>query len=60
MHHFYERLGWQRWLGPTYVRRSDGVVRTPDEDDGVMVLVTATAVDLTAPITCEERPGDDW
>ena len=60
VHHFYERLGWVRWQGPSFVRRGDRVVRTPDEDDGLMVLLTGVDVDLTAPITCEERPGDDW
>lgn len=60
-HAFYERLGWERWRGPTYVRRGAERVRTPDEDDGVMVLrVGATPVDLAAPIACDERPGDDW
>ena len=24
-HSFYERLGWERWLGPTYVRDGDGL-----------------------------------
>ena len=61
-HGFYERLGWERWLGPTFVRTGEGAVRTPDEDDGIMVLrfgSTAT-VDLGAPLTCEARAGDDW
>ena len=60
---FYERLGWERWRGPTSVRHVDGgLERTPDEDDGVMVLRCAgTAdLDLTAAISCEARTGDDW
>ena len=61
-HAFYERLGWERWQGPTYVREGDRLVRTEDEDDGVMVLRfgRSAAVDLTAPIDCDARPGDDW
>ena len=61
-HHFYERLGWERWGGPTYVRTSDGEVRTADEDDGIMVLRTGSsaALDVTAAIACERRDGDDW
>lgn len=61
-HGFYERLGWERWRGPSYVRRGDTLVRTADEDDGIMVLrYGATAgLDLAETIACESRPGDDW
>jgi aminoglycoside 2'-N-acetyltransferase I len=62
-HAFYERLGWERWRGPTYVRHVDGrLERTPDEDDGVLVLRCAATegLDPTASITCEARAGDDW
>lgn len=61
-HRFYERLGWERWRGPTFVRRAGGPQRTPEEDDGIMVLRFGASadVDLAAPIACEERPGDDW
>lgn len=59
---FYERLGWQIWRGPSSVRLADGDERTSDEDGYIMVLRTPTsaAVDLTAPISCEWRPGDVW
>lgn len=59
---YYERWGWQRWQGPTYVQHPDRLERTPDEDDGVMVLRCgpSAAIDLTASITCEARAGDDW
>jgi aminoglycoside 2'-N-acetyltransferase I len=59
---FYERLGWVRWQGPTFVRRGADLVRTADEDDGIMVLrYGPTAVlDRRLPIACESRPGDDW
>mgnify|MGYP006361481155 CR=1 FL=1 len=62
-HSFYERLGWERWQGPTFVRTAEGDVRrTEEDDDGVMVLRTGPTadVDLTGPLVCEERPGDDW
>lgn len=59
---FYERLGWQRWRGPTSIRLRNGeVVRTPEEEeDGIMVTATAGELDLGATITCAERAGDDW
>ena len=60
--HFYERLGWVTWLGPTYVRTEVGLERTPDEDGGILVLETPTSpqLDVRAPISCEWRPGDVW
>jgi aminoglycoside 2'-N-acetyltransferase I len=59
---FYERLGWQRWRGPTFVIESGQRVRTPDEDDAVMVLRCAASADieLTSEIACFARAGDDW
>lgn len=61
-HSFYERLGWERWRGPTYVRRGAEMIRSEQEDDGVMVLRfgPSAKVRLDAPISCEERAGDDW
>jgi aminoglycoside 2'-N-acetyltransferase I len=61
-HHFYERLGWLTWQGPTYVRTSDGLERTPDEDGGILVLETPTSppLDIRAPLSCGWRPGDVW
>ena len=61
-HHFYERLGWQTWRGPTSVRTPAGDQPTPDEDGYILVLATPTSppLDLDAPISCEWRPGDVW
>jgi aminoglycoside 2'-N-acetyltransferase I len=59
---FYGRLGWQIWAGPSAVRTPDGVRPTPDDDGYIMVLETPMSppLDLSASISCEERPGDDW
>lgn len=61
-HAFYERLGWERWQGPTYVRHGDVHIRTEDEDDGIMVLRfgASAGLDLRSAIACESRAGDDW
>jgi aminoglycoside 2'-N-acetyltransferase I len=58
----YARLGWERWRGPTFVRTPDGPKRTPDEDDGVMILRTPRTPRLRGdePLSCEWRPGDCW
>jgi aminoglycoside 2'-N-acetyltransferase I len=59
---FYERLGWEHWRGPTFVEAAPEPVRTADDDGGVMVLRTPAtgALDLTAPLVCDGRPGDPW
>ena len=59
---FYERLGWERWRGPTFARDGDEVLRTAEDDDAVMVLRFGPSADieLTAALTCEARQGDDW
>jgi aminoglycoside 2'-N-acetyltransferase I len=59
---FYGRLGWRIWAGPSSVRTPVGERPTPDDDGYIMVLDTPTSptLDLGAPISCEERPGDDW
>jgi aminoglycoside 2'-N-acetyltransferase I len=59
---FYERLGWEVWRGPLWVRTTDGDRRTPDEDGFLMVLRTQSSpsLDLDAPLSCDWRPGDVW
>lgn len=59
---FYERLGWSAWRGPSSVRVNGGERPTPDEDGYIMVLRTPSSppLDLSAPISCEWRPGDVW
>jgi aminoglycoside 2'-N-acetyltransferase I len=60
---FYERLGWERWRGPTSVRHSDGRLEpTPDDDDSLMVLQKpgSLVIDPAWPMTCDARPGDPW
>jgi aminoglycoside 2'-N-acetyltransferase I len=61
-HTFYQRLGWRTWKGPSSVRRAEGAQRTPQEDGHILVLETPSSppLDLSAPISCEWRPGDVW
>ena len=61
-HHFYERLGWIRWRGPSSVLTPDGLRPTPDDDGFLMVLPTRStpALDPTDPIVCGWRPGAVW
>ena len=61
-HRFYGRLGWRTWTGPAFVRTASGLERTPDEDGYILVLATPSSpqLDLSAPISCDWRPGDVW
>jgi aminoglycoside 2'-N-acetyltransferase I len=62
-HGFYERLGWERWRGPSWVRHPDGhLERSEEDDDGIMVLRTPSTppIDLSGRIVCGWRPGDSW
>jgi aminoglycoside 2'-N-acetyltransferase I len=61
-HGFYERLGWERWRGPSYVLTASGPVRTAEDDDGLMALRfgPSAGVDLGAAIRCHDRSGDVW
>jgi aminoglycoside 2'-N-acetyltransferase I len=60
--HFYERLGWRAWPGPTAVRTATGEQRTPDADRHVFFLRTPAtpALDEEATLSCDWRPGDVW
>ncbi len=61
-HDFYERLGWERWRGPTFARRDGDLIRTEEDDDSLMVLRVGPSLglDLAGPISCEARTGDHW
>ena len=59
---FYRRLGWELWLGPTAVRTQRGLVPTPEDDGGIMILATPSTptLDLHGALSCEWRRGDVW
>ncbi len=61
-HSFYETLGWERWLGPTFVDGPNGRERTPADDGDVMILRTPRSprLELDGEIVCDWRPGDVW
>jgi len=61
-HHFYQRLGWRTWRGPSFVRAAGGPIATSEDDGYILVLETprSGALDFDAPISCDWRPGDAW
>jgi aminoglycoside 2'-N-acetyltransferase I len=56
----YLSLGWQRWRGTTGVLTPDGIERTPDDDDGIYVLLLEATFDLDGDLVCDWRHGDVW
>ncbi len=56
----YERRGWQRWRGTTWVQTPSGPVRTPDDDDSLFVWPVTAPIDARGSLTCDFRNGDVW
>lgn len=61
---FYERLAWETWRGPTFVRMLDGErIRSAAEDGHVMILRTPRSprdLDLGGGIAVDWRAGEPW
>lgn len=59
---YYRQRGWLPWRGPTWAVTEDGLHRTADDDDSVLVFQTPTSpkLDLDEAIACDPRPGDVW
>jgi aminoglycoside 2'-N-acetyltransferase I len=61
---FYERLGWETWRGPTFVRMLDGQrVRSAAEDGHIMVQRTPRTpadLDLDGAIAVDWRAAEPW
>jgi aminoglycoside 2'-N-acetyltransferase I len=57
---FYQRLGWERWSGPTAVRAATGLIPTPE--DTVMILRTPVtpSLDISTLLIADWRDGDPW
>jgi len=56
----YERLGWERWLGPLAIRTPGGLRPTPDDRVMVLRLPGTPPLDPRAPLTAEWRAGELW
>jgi aminoglycoside 2'-N-acetyltransferase I len=57
---FYERLGWERWRGPTAVRTPRGIRPTPNDTVLIRRTSTTPALDLTARLIADDRDGQPW
>ena len=56
----YAARGWLLWEGPTSVLRSEGPLRTPEDDGSVYVLAGPVPLDTRGELTCDWRAGDVW
>ena len=57
----YADRDWQKWRGTTsVVSPKDGLVRTPGEEESVMVLPVSVELDFEADLACDWRDGDVW
>lgn len=54
----YRRRGWRVWEGPLSAITPAGLVPTPEEAGGILVLTDA--LDLTRPLACDWREGELW
>ena len=57
---WYSRLGWERWRGPLSLRTGTGLVATPGEEVMVHRLPRTPPLDLSLPLSAEEREGEQW
>ena len=58
---YYERLGWEQWRGPLYIRTKTGPVRSPSDGEVMILRLQNTpALDLDAALSAEWREGELW
>jgi aminoglycoside 2'-N-acetyltransferase I len=58
---YYERLGWELWRGPLYIRTDEGLTWTPRDGDVMILKLPRTPdLDLYAPLSAEWREGELW
>lgn len=55
----YLARGWLPWRGRTFAMTPDGIVRTAEEDAGIMVL-PVVPLDRAGDLVCDWREGDVW
>lgn len=56
----YARLGWELWRGPLFIRTTDGLLPTPDDEVMILSLPNTPVLDLDAPLSAEWREGELW
>lgn len=58
---YYERLGWELWRGPLFVRTENGLSPFPGDEEVMILRLPGTPdLDLGAPLSAEWREGELW
>lgn len=57
---WYESLGWERWRGPLSLRTGTGLLATPGEEVMIHRLSQTPPLDLSLPLSAEDREGEQW
>jgi aminoglycoside 2'-N-acetyltransferase I len=58
---YYERLGWELWHGPLFIRVEDELMPSIDGEEVMVFRLPKTPVlDLNAPLSAEWREGELW
>jgi len=57
---YYERLDWQLWHGPLFIRTDSGVIPTPREEVMILRLPRTPNLNINDPLSAEWREGELW
>lgn len=57
---FYEKLGWERWRGPTAMRIPEGLKNTTGETVMVLRLPNTPPLNVMTSLVAEWRSGQPW
>ena len=58
---YYERLGWELWRGPLFIRTKDSLMSCVDDEEVMVFRLPKTpSLDLNAPLSAEWRDGELW
>ena len=57
---YYERLDWQLWHGPLFIRTDSGVIPTPEEEVMILRLPRTPNLNINDPLSAEWREGELW
>jgi aminoglycoside 2'-N-acetyltransferase I len=60
IHGFYESHGWRRFSGLSFVATESGLVRTAEDDEGLMMLTGEDHLFEAKRVVCDFRSGDVW